>query len=291
MVSNQSMKIFDCFTFYNELDLLEVRLTELYDHVDHFVIVEGNTTFTNHPKNFIFEMAQYRFKPFMDKIIHVKVADMPCNKDAWVNDIFQRNGINRGLTTAEPDDIIMVSDLDEIIRPSTVDAMRADTETDIWALRMPLFNFKFNYMLTTGGLYDVWGMATRFRLMMPADALRAQRFNLMHMPAGYAGNGIRLMEHAGWQFTYLGDTAFARNKIESFAHTETNVPEIVGQLDIERSVANGDGIAPHPAYRFSAVVLDDYFPATVVNNPEKYQNWIVPNATRSVFDFIPQHQL
>lgn len=285
------MKIFDCFTFYNELDLLEVRLTELYDHVDHFVIVEGNITFTNKPKNFIFEQAKARFKPFMDKIIHVKVTDMPGSKDAWTNDIFQRNCINRGLINAQPDDIIMVSDLDEIIRPSTVDTMRADTETNIWALRMPLFNFKFNYMLTTADLYSVWGMATRFSLMMPADALRAQRFNLMNMPLGYSGNGIRMMEHAGWQFTYLGDTAFARNKIQSFAHTETNIPEIVDHLDVERSIAYGDGITPHPDYRFSAVILDDYFPATVVNNPEKYQDWIVPNATRPVFDFIPQHQL
>jgi hypothetical protein len=285
------MKIFDCFTFYNELDLLEVRLNELYNHVDHFVIVEGNTTFTSKPKNFIFEMAKARFKPFMDKIIHIKVTDMPCNKDAWVNDIFQRNCINRGLITAEPDDIIMVSDLDEIIRPSTVDAMRADVENNVWGLRMPLFNFKFNYMLTTNGRYDVWAMATRYRWMVPADALRAQRFNLMHLPAGYNDHGIRIMEHAGWQFTYLGNTAFARNKIQSFAHTETNIPEIVDHLDVDRSIANGDGISPHPDYRFNPVVLDDYFPATVINNPKLYQVWVLPNATQTVFDFIPQYQL
>jgi beta-1,4-mannosyl-glycoprotein beta-1,4-N-acetylglucosaminyltransferase len=259
--------------------------------VDHFVIVEGNITFTNKPKDFIFEKAKARFKPFMDKIIHVRVTDMPMSKDAWVNDIFQRNCINRGLTTAEPDDIIMVSDLDEIIRPSTVDAMRADTETNVWALRMPLFNFKFNYMLTTNGCYNVWAMATRNHLMVPADVLRAQRFNLMHLPAAYNGHGIRLMEHAGWQFTYLGDTEFARNKIQSFAHTETNIPEIVDNLDVDRSIECGDGIAPHPDYRFSAVVLDDYFPATVVNNPKLYQDCIVPNATQKVFDFLPQNQL
>jgi len=285
------MKIYDTFLFYNELDLLEVRLKELYDHVDHFVIVEGNTTFTSKPKNFIFEKAKSRFAPFMDKIIHVKVTDMPSSKNAWDNDIFQRNCINRGLTTAEPDDIIMVSDLDEIIRPSTVDAMRADTETNVWALRMPLFNFKFNYMLTSNGCYDVWAMATRFSLMVPADALRAQRFNLMHLPPGFNDHGIRIMEHAGWQFTYLGDTAFARNKIQSFAHTETNVPEIVDHLDVECSIINGHGITPHPDYRFSAVVLNDYFPATVVNDPETYQNWILSGATKTVFDFIPQHQL
>ena len=46
------IKIYDCFTFYNEFDLLELRLTELYNYVDYFVIVEADTTFTNRPKPF-----------------------------------------------------------------------------------------------------------------------------------------------------------------------------------------------------------------------------------------------
>ena len=285
------MKIYDCFPFYNELDLLEIRLEELYDHVDHFVLVEADTTYTDLPKPFYFEENRQRYAKYLDKIIHVKVEDMPHSKDAWVNDIFQRDCINRGIVDAGPDDIIVVTDLDELIRPEVMDSMRQDVDTQLWGLRMPLFNFKFNYMLTSNGCYDVWAMATRFSLMVPADALRAQRFNLMHLPPGFNDHGIRIMEHAGWQFTYLGDTAFARNKIQSFAHTETNVPEIVDHLDVECSIINGHGITPHPDYRFSAVVLNDYFPATVVNDPETYQNWILSGATKTVFDFIPQHQL
>lgn len=283
------MKIYDCFPFFNELDLLELRLRELYDHVDHFVLVEADQTFTGHPKWFIFEKARERFLPFIDKIIHVKVTDMPTKTtNAWERDIFQRNAINRGIHDAHDDDIIMVSDLDEIIRPEIVDQLRDDHDINVWGMRMPLFNFKFNYMLTTADYYSVWGMATRKQYMVPADHLRAQRFQLTSMPYAHQGNGLRMVEHAGWQFTYLGDEEFARNKIQSFAHTETNVPEIVDNLDVNRSVSQGDGIFHHPDYRFSPVQLDDYFPKTVLENRDKYRHYILSDAEKTVFDFLPR---
>ena len=58
------MRVYDTFIFYNELDLLEIRLRELYDHVDVFVLVESNLTLTNHPKPYIFEESQERFRPW-----------------------------------------------------------------------------------------------------------------------------------------------------------------------------------------------------------------------------------
>lgn len=280
-------KIYDCFPYYNEEDLLELRFKELYDHVDNFVLVEGSTTFTDIPKPFYFDINKERYAPYLDKVIHIKVEDMPHSTDAWVNDIFQRNAINRGLTDAEPDDIIMVSDLDEIIRPETVAEMRVDGETQIWGLRMPLFNFKFNYMLVTNGAYMVWGMACRAKHMIPADEFRAQRFQLANFPYGYNADGIKMIEHAGWQFTYLGDTGFAKNKIKSFAHTETNTPEIIAQLDVEKSIANKDGIYHHPDYMFEPVVINEYFPKTLRENLDKYAAFIVPNATKSALDFLP----
>lgn len=282
------MKIYDCFPFYNEFDLLELRFEELYDHVDHFVLVEGSTTFTDIPKPFYFEENKHRYAKYLDKVIHVKVEDMPHSNDAWTNDIFQRNSINRGIVDAEDDDIIMVSDLDEIVRPETVDAMRADTETQIWGLRMPLFYFKFNHMLTTTqSQYMVWGMACRKRLMVPADEFRFQRFQLANLPYGYNNGGIRVMEHAGWQFSYLGDTNFAKNKIKSFAHQETNNPEVLDNIDVEASVANGYGLGPSPNEVFVNIAVDDYLPQTVVKNQDKYKNYIAHSTTHRVEEILP----
>lgn len=223
----------------------------------------------------------------MDKVIHVQVEDMPTDTDAWGREAHQRNSIARGIVDADAEDIVIVSDLDEIIRPSTLDAMRADTEISIWGLRMPLFYFKFNYMLTTtDSIYTTWGMACRKQIFTEAEDLRRNRFALNGFALNHNVNGIRMMEHAGWQFSYLGDTEFARSKIQSFAHVETNRPEVLDSLDIEKSVANGDGLGPSPVERFVPVQIDSYMPISIQKAPDKYSKYIVPDATKTVRDFI-----
>ena len=67
------MKVYDCFTFYNEFELLELRLKSLWDVVDCFVIVEADKTFTNKPKPFYFWERQDDFKEFFPKIRHLPV--------------------------------------------------------------------------------------------------------------------------------------------------------------------------------------------------------------------------
>ena len=70
-------KIYDCFNFFNELDLLEIRLNTLYDIVDYFVIIESNLTHSGEVKPFYYEDNKSRFEKFSDKIIHYKVLDTP----------------------------------------------------------------------------------------------------------------------------------------------------------------------------------------------------------------------
>ena len=117
------MKIYDCFTFFNELELLDLRLKELYNHVDYFVLVEATLTHTGKPKELIFEKNKDKYSDYLDKIIYVKVNDLPDYNDfegIWEPENFQRNCIVRGLTNAEDSDVIMVSDIDEIPRPSAI---------------------------------------------------------------------------------------------------------------------------------------------------------------------------
>ena len=117
--------IYDCFTFFNELDILELRLNILYKYVDKFVIVEGNKTHTGKDKDFIFEQNKNRFEKFLDKIIYIKVEDFPSLENSqtsedgnkWLYENYQRDAIMRGLTECKDDDIIITSDCDEIINP------------------------------------------------------------------------------------------------------------------------------------------------------------------------------
>jgi len=82
------MKIYDCFTFYNELDLLDLRLAELYNHVDHFVIVEATTTFQNNTNPLFLKDNWSRYSQYHDKIVHVVVDDMPMSADTWLMNVF-----------------------------------------------------------------------------------------------------------------------------------------------------------------------------------------------------------
>ena len=66
------MKVYDCFTFFNELDLLELRLSELNSVVDYFVIVEADKKHNGERKDFLFEKNQDKYKKWRDKIIYIK---------------------------------------------------------------------------------------------------------------------------------------------------------------------------------------------------------------------------
>lgn len=113
------MKIYDCFTFYNEVDLLKVRLDILNPYVNKFVIVELNKTHRGVDKELNFKNHIEEFEQYMDKIIYITPDNIPeYNGDGdWTIENFQRNSIMLGLEECEPDDIIMVSDLDEIPNP------------------------------------------------------------------------------------------------------------------------------------------------------------------------------
>ena len=89
------MKIFDCFSYWDEDLLLDMRLNILDEFVDYFVVVEGNKTWQNNPKSLKFN--HDNFKKFKDKIIYIPVEDMPDGENPYLRENFQRNCISRGL--------------------------------------------------------------------------------------------------------------------------------------------------------------------------------------------------
>lgn len=106
--------IYDCFLFYNELDLLEIRLEELSPHVDKFVLVECAETFTGKEKPLYFAENKHRYEKFLPQIIHVVVQERLNTDNPWERESFQRNQIMQGLVDCKNRDIILISDVDEI---------------------------------------------------------------------------------------------------------------------------------------------------------------------------------
>src|SRR5438045_3302668 len=112
--------IYDCFLFYNELDLLDIRLHELDSIVDKFVLVEGTVTHTNDPKRLYYKENKIRFKKYHKKIIHIIVDDSPDVNLPWIIERFQLEAVMRGLKKGKAQDIILYGAIDEIPKAERV---------------------------------------------------------------------------------------------------------------------------------------------------------------------------
>ena len=105
-------KLYDCFLFLNEFELLDMRLKYLDSVVDYFIIVEGSHTFSAQPKSFLLQ--DYKFPIDRKKIIYLPIAYKPEPNDFWLNEFCLRNSLSKGIRLANNEDIIMISDVDEI---------------------------------------------------------------------------------------------------------------------------------------------------------------------------------
>ena len=285
-------KVYDCFPFFNELDLLELRLEEGYDHVDYFVITEANKSFQNRDKPFNLEANWDRYAKYHDKIIYVKIEDMPDgdgNTNHWRRENFQREVIMRGLTNANPDDVICISDCDEMIRPEVFDFFRNDTQHQMWICRQPIFWVKLNYWQAEPRGYNISSMAITMRKLRSPQEIRNQLHPSYSLPEHFDDGQRMIVHHAGWNFTYLGDDNHAKVKLVNFAHDEGSY--LAATVDTEAAILkNVNPIAPNDPGRYESIVVDDYFPKTIRNNLDKWNHLIVPNATNDIRNFLPPYE-
>ena len=286
------MKVFDCFTFHNEFDILELRLAELWDTVDYFVIAEANITHQNKPKDFYLKNNWERFSRYHNKIRLISIEDMPNSPDSWVNERFQRRQLSRGLYDLAADDIVIVSDCDEVPRAEAIRAVKEDSNQnnyDRYVLCVPLFYFRLNYLMISPHTKQNNIAVARGRIFTDPQKERELTFYTDSYPPHFSDDSRCFIEHGGWHFTYFGQRDFAKTKLQSFAHAESNIPKYTENIDIDFMIENKVGFSKFDSNeRFEYVAVDDYFPDTVLNNLEKYQPMIVDNAVKSVYDFYPE---
>lgn len=206
------MKIVDAFIFYNELDLLRYRLTVLNKHVDYFVLVEATLTHAGNPKPLFYEDNKKLFAEFEHKVVHVIVDDFPKTKDAWVRERFQRNCISRGLSQLDvkTEDLIIVSDLDEIPNPKSLDILRKEGLTDICALKQDMYYYDLETLVQDDWLHPKV-VSYDFFLNTLKSQIGECRLILPQ----------KIMRKAGWHLGYFGYSAeLIQNKLKQFAHQE-----------------------------------------------------------------------
>ena len=283
--------IYDCFTFFNELDLLEIRLNTLAPVVDKFVIAEATRTHSGKPKELFFEKNRGRFAAFADKIIYIVVDDLLTEDEVardsfnlpWVNENRQRNALARGLTEAKDDDVVLVSDVDEIPRPESMGKITCLLSSGARCVRceMAFFNFYLNFRNYSYAKWLLGTMAIRFAELKDDSLFTSIKPDRYTQASENKGNTLhkvrflsadRALENAGWHFSYLGGVDAIQRKLAAFAHSEfASVPREI----LERRLQNGDDLFGRAGKSF-AEPIDESFPAYVAAHKDALSKYVFP---------------
>ena len=259
------MKIYDCFTFFNELELLELRLESLYDVVDKFVIVEADKTHANNPKPFNFYEHRNDFKKYFPKIHYIMdTSVVPYGGVGdWAIENNQRNNIMKGLEDAEPDDLIMISDVDEIPDPAIIKTIR-ESFTDV-NKRVDLVAFYDPAPYTRGTLIPFHcGIAIAkfldfspisFHLRsylyyfdwqcdLPCEGTSLCKFKHLSSPQELRNvrKGLPRIVEGGWHFSYMGGVKRITEKMQAAVEDVELFHENKKYLDksfVEAAMASG----------------------------------------------------
>ena len=257
------MKVIDAFTFFNELDLLEFRLRLLDDVVDRFVICESNYTHSGNSKPHLFEQNMSRYERWMHKITYLpieqSIENLSFNKvdgytptdGSWILENQQRMALSYANELIADDDMVLVGDLDEIPDPRAIEAIKnSDVLNSNKAVALSLL-FHYYYMNCQMEGYDrIWqGTVASVGDVFKANGPQFFRDNR---------NNFSRMPNAGWHFSYLGGPDKIKTKIESFAHTEFNRPDIKADDNILSALTNGSDIFKRNGISYKLASLDDY---------------------------------
>lgn len=237
--------LWDCFTFCNEFDVLEIRLHELEDVVDRFVLVQAPWTFQGTPKKCGFEPRQHRWAPWRDRIVVTYLNSAP-PADPWEAEKLSRNAVMLGLVDAAPDDYVLISDVDEIPRART---LMSHNYADVPArLKGEQYYYKLNWKIPIGVHWNYPVLVRRDDL----DTATPQEWRHRH--------DIEPIDNAGWHFSCLGDGAALEQKLRSFAHDE--LPERVKNAEyLQRCIDTGADLLDR--FQLEPVEIDHTYPAWV----------------------------
>jgi beta-1,4-mannosyl-glycoprotein beta-1,4-N-acetylglucosaminyltransferase len=263
-------KVYDCFPFCNELDQLEIRLNELNDEVDYFVLVEGTETHSGEPKPLYFEENKERFKAWLPKIRHIVVDKWPVydpnsTDSPWARERTQRQAILEGIQDAGPYDILILGDADEIMSAKALKGYRR--YMGMMRLEQNLYYYFLNYQSTDHG-----GKWQESRIV-PVAEFREKKMDPC-FARYYPDTQIKNLKDAGWHFSFQGGVDEVIRKVQSYSHQEYNKPEILNRDRVERMIEEGKDVFGRENMTYRTVDIDDTFPKYLQNNQHKFRRMI-----------------
>ena len=244
--SNLDPQVYDCFPFFNELDILERRFEELYDVVDRFVIVEATKTHQGQPKPFYFQENLNRYQKYLNKVTHIMVDDYPSVPEnatvtdkSWAIERHQRDCIMRGLTQCKNNDIIIISDADEIPNKGAIRTFEGVVSEPIASLEMDLYYYN-EYTKAK----DKWKEA---KIARYSEVKKLGPCGIRYY------NTLVTIERGGKHLSYFGDVDQIVQKIEATAHAEYNTNRIKNKDRIRQVIEQGVDLYGRENVKFERV--------------------------------------
>lgn len=284
--------IYDCIPFFNELDILKLRMQILAPYVDRFVLEESTVTFSGEPKERIFDRNRKMFAEFADKIVYVAVEDSPMEGvTTHERDKYQKNQLIRGMGDCKPDDIVIFGDVDEIPNPETLQSLLQNFDSSkIYHLAQRMFYCFLNMEEVSGNLLSITGefpevehrkwLGTK---VCSFASLPKEGIVYLREVSPTDARSVRIAD-GGWHFGYMGGdgerdvTKRIGAKVQAAAHQEYNnrhyLKEAVDRLMCGEDIFGRDA-------KFVRVDIDESFPAYLRTHREEYDFLIAPKINRA----------
>ena len=283
--------IYDCIPFFNELDILKLRMQILSPYVDRFVLEESTVTFSGEPKEMIFAKNREMFAEFEDKIIYVAVDNSPMSGvTTHERDKFQKNQLIRGMAGCSSDDIVIFSDVDEIPNPKTLqEVLEHFDPAKIYHLAQRMFYCFLNMEETSGNLLSITGEFPGIAKKQWLGTKICSFGNLPEKGIVYLREvspsdprSVRIAD-GGWHFGYMGgdgERDVAKRigiKVQAAAHQEYNKSRYLDEA-VDRLLC-GEDIFDRNA-KFVRVSIDESYPEYLREHQAEYAFLIAPEVSK-----------
>lgn len=278
------MKVFDVFPFFNELDILEIRLNILDPYVDYFVLSEATKTFSGLEKPLFYQENKERFEKFNHKIIHNIVEDTTSSDlHAYQRDVFQKDNIKKVvLDKVTDDDVIIWSDVDEVPNPEAIENLESYFENDA------IFHFAQENCMGYLNLVEVsgiiramtsdWDYEDRPRWLGTKVFGKSilEKYTLSELRSKQESEKNYRIFPGGWHWSYVGSEGLSveeriLKKIQCAAHVELNNEQI--KENVSQIKENKDPLGRSYAV-YQTVPIDETYPKYILENKEKFASLI-----------------
>ena len=267
------MAIYDCFQYFNEDHILDLRFNILNNKVDYFIISESTKTHQGAEKKLNFNVNN--FNKFKHKIKYI-VADYDKKIDFNIHtggesivEQHQRNSLSSGLIDASDNDLIILSDSDEI--PDLTKLNQIKKSSKYTAFSQMMFMYKLNLQNLNESNWVGSRMALKKNFPAP-QKLRNLKFK--EYPFWRFDKINQQIIKGGWHFSFLQKPSDIAKKIKSFSHGEFNQNQLINEKKIEERIANNKDIFGR-GFELKKINIDESYPSFIRENKGVLKDWIL----------------